>query len=193
MTMKATALAALAAALLLSGCFGGGPRELLTLRPAQTPPVQTPRTAGPGEALTIVEPTVPQALRADRIAVYVEPQTVQYLKDAYWAENPGRLFRHLLSEVIAASTGRVLLDPAQFTHDPGTRLTGQLHMFGLDEARMEAVVLYEAALAPRQGAVTTNRFEARVPVAGVEPAQVAPALNEAANRVAAQVAAWVGR
>jgi cholesterol transport system auxiliary component len=40
--------------------------------------------------------------------------------------------------------------------------------------------------------VITNRFEARAPVAEATRAAVAPALNEAANRVAAEVAAWVG-
>jgi cholesterol transport system auxiliary component len=140
-----------------------------------------------------MEPSVPQALRARRIPVYTGPQTIQYLKAAEWVENPSDLFRQLLSETISGTTGRVVLDPAQYTHDPGIRLTGQLLMFGLDETRMEVVVAYEAVLARGNAAVTTNRFEARQPVAGVTPAIVAPALNEAANRVAAQVTAWIGR
>ena len=190
----AFALAA-AAALLVVGCFGGGaPDELFTLRAEQTRPVGAPRSAGAGETLTIVEPTVPAALQTNRIPVYVGPQTVQYLREAFWSDDPSELFRTLLSETVAGATGRVVLDPGQYTHEPGTRLTGQLILFGLDADRMEAVALYDAVLARGGpgGGVTTNRFEARVPVAAAQPALVAPALNQAANQVAAQVAAWVG-
>ena len=31
----------------------------------------------------------------------------------------------MLGEVIAARTGRVVLDPNQFSHDPGVQLTGR--------------------------------------------------------------------
>ena len=96
--------------------------------------------------------------------------TVQYLKDADWVENPGALFGRLLGETIAARTGRVVLDPSQYSHDPGTRLTGQLLRFGLDPAAMQVVVTYDAAIARgTAGGVATNRFEARVPVAAATP------------------------
>jgi cholesterol transport system auxiliary component len=182
-----------AAALALSGCFGGAsvPDQLLTLTPAQTRPATTPQTAGAGEAITVVEPSVPQALGTTRVPVYVSETAIQYLQDAQWVENPAPLFGRLVGEIIAARTGRVVLDPTQYSHDPGTRLTGQLLRFGLDPATMEVVIVYDAAVERRAG-VTTNRFEARVPVAAATAAAVAPALNQAANGVADQVAAWVG-
>jgi cholesterol transport system auxiliary component len=58
---------------------------------------------------------------------------------------------------------------------------------------MEAVVVYDAAIARTGGGVTTNRFEARVSVADDSVAVVAPALNQAANQIAEQVATWVGQ
>ena len=182
------------AALMLSACFGGAsvPDYLLTLTPAQTRAAATPVSAGQGEAVTIVEPTVPQALNTTRVPVYVSDTTIQYLQDAQWVENPAPLFGRLVGEVIAARTGRVVLDSTQYSHDPGTRLTGQLLRFGLDPATMEAVIVYDAAIA-RAGGVTSNRFEARVPVAEASPAAIAPALNPAANQAAEQVAAWLGR
>ena len=183
----------LAALLSLSACFGGhGPSELLTLTPAQTRPIAQPRNAGPDEAITVVAPTVPQALRTTRIPVYVSDNVVQYLTKAEWVENPGSLFARLLGETISARTGRVVLDPAQYSHDPGTRLTGQLLRFGLDPAAMQVVVTYEAVVARgATGGVRTNRFEARVPVTAATAAAVAPALNQAANQVAEQVTAWL--
>lgn len=192
MTMRSRCLLAAAATLSLSACFGGEtPSELLTLTATEARPAGA-RSANPGEAMTVVQPGVPEALQTQRIPVYVTPTTIQYLKDAQWVDYPSALFRHILSETIAARTGRVVLDPFQSTFDPGTRLTGQLQMFGLDPARMEAVVVYDAAVARTGAAVVTNRFEARVPVAAADRANVVPALNEAANRVSVEVAAWVG-
>ena len=191
--MKMRALIAAAAALALAACFGGSaPNELLTLRAEQTRPVGDARSAGPGEAITVAEPIVPVALQTNRVPVYVAPQTIQYLRRAFWADDPSELFRAVVSETISARTGRVVLDPGQFTHEPGTRLTGQLLMFGLDADRMEAVAVYDAVIERGRASVATQRFEARVPVAAADAVQVAPALNQAANQVAAQVAAWVG-
>ena len=191
--MKMRALIAAAAALALTACFGGSaPNELLTLRAEQTRPVGDARSAGPGEAITVAEPTVPVALQTTRVPVYVAPQTIQYLKNAFWSDDPSELFRAVVSETISARTGRVVLDPGQFTHEPGTRLTGQLLMFGLDADRMEAVAVYDAVIERGRASVATQRFEARVPVAAAQPALVAPALNQAANQIAAQVASWVG-
>lgn len=182
-------------ALALSGCISFGadpPDSLLTLTPASSVAAQTSRTASAGEAVTVVVPSVPQALRTNRVPVRTGATAVAYLKDAQWVEMPAPLFGRLLSETIAARTGRVVLDPAQFTFDPGVRLTGQLQSFGVDADRMEAVVLYDAALARGADQVETRRFEARVPVAAVDVAAVGPALNQAANQVAADVAGWIG-
>lgn len=191
--MRLRTIAAAAALLALPACFGGPavPDELMTLTPAQTRPAAAPVSAAQGEAITIVEPSVPQALATTRVPVYVSETAIQYLQDAQWVENPAPLFGRLVGQVVAARTGRVVLDPSQYTHDPGTRLTGQLLKFGLDPLTMEAVAVFDAAMARRDG-VTSNRFEARVPVAAATPAAVAPALNAAANQVAEQVAAWLG-
>lgn len=182
-----------ALALALAGCFGGAdvPAQLLTLTPAQTRAAAAPVTAAQGAAITVVDPTVPQALRTTRIPVYVSETAIQYLEDAAWVENPGALFARLVGETIAARTGRVVLDSRQYTHDPGTRLTGQLQRFGLDPVAMEAVAVYDAAITRSTG-VSTNRFEARVPVGAATPDAVAPALNQAANQIAEQIAGWVG-
>ena len=188
-------LLTLTPALLLAGCISFGPKvpdSLLRLTPAETVQPQTSRTAAASEAVTVVMPTVPQELQANRVPVRTGATQVAYVKDAQWVDMPGRLFGHLLSETIAARTGRVVLDPSQFTFDPGVRLTGQLQSFGIDADRMEAVAVYDAALARGADRIESRRFEARVPVAAVDAASVGPALNQAANQVAAEVAGWIG-
>ena len=141
----------------------------------------------------MVVPAVPQALRTTRVPVYVDDTTIQYLEDAVWVEQPGALFARLLGETIAARTGRVVLDPAQYSHDPGTRLTGTLVRFGYDPGAAEVVIVYDAVMARgNAGGVVSNRFEARAPLPDPTPEAAAPALNDAANRLAQQVAAWIG-
>ena len=190
--MKKTILAA-GTALALSGCFGGAkvPDTLMTLNSAQSRVAATTRSAGEGEAITVVVPTVPRELQTLRVPVHETEIAVSYLKGVQWVEMPAELFARVLTETIAATTNRVVLDPKQFTFDPGQRLTGTLQRFGFDAGRMEAVAVYDAVLSRQGGGITSRRFEARVPVATVDPASVAPALNEAANQIAAEAASWV--
>jgi cholesterol transport system auxiliary component len=182
------------AAASLGGCGLGGkaPDVLLSLTPQATIAPESGSTSSAENAITVVRPSVPQALATTRVPV-TTGQQIAYVKDAFWVDTPDDLFRRLLSEIIAARTGRVVLDPLQFSFNPGNRLTGQLQNFGLDAQTMQAVVTYDAALARGADAVATRRFEARVPVAAADRANVAPALNSAANQVAVQVADWIGR
>jgi cholesterol transport system auxiliary component len=193
---KASIALCLAAALSLTGCLNLGgakpPPTLMRLSAVSPLPPQTDRTATASQAVTVVVPTVPQELAALRVPVTKGGISVAYLKDAQWVEQPNALFARLLSETIAATTGRVVLDPRQFSLDPGVRLTGQLQAFGLDADTMEVVARYDAALARGADRVETHRFEARVKVAAAEPAAVSPALNQAANQIAADVARWIG-
>ena len=192
--MKPTLLLAAALVAPLAGCSFGGktPPQLLTVAPAQTRATGQPRTAAQGNVITVISPTVPRTLGNTRVAVYVDPTTVQYLKDAAWADQPRELFRQLLSETLAARSNWVVVDPSVYTQIQGVVLGGQLLQFGYDPARSEAVVLFEANLTRPQQAVTTNRFEARVPAAAPDAVSVAAALNQAANQVAGQVADWAG-
>jgi cholesterol transport system auxiliary component len=192
--MKQTILLA-GAGLALSGCFGGAkvPDTLMTLNATQARTAAATGSAAEGQALTVVVPTVPRELQTLRVPVHENELAVSYLKNAQWVDMPGTLFARVLSETIGATTGRVVLDPKQFTFDPGQRLTGTLQRFGLDAARMEVVAVYDAVLARQGGGVTSRRFEARVPVTVADAASVAPALNQAANQVATEVAGWVGR
>jgi cholesterol transport system auxiliary component len=185
---------ALAASLAVSGCLSFGAKPPPTLM-RLTADVQRPaasRTAEASQAITVVPPSAPAELLTPRVPVRTGATAVAYVKDAQWVEPPTILFARLLSETIAAKTGRVVLDPKQFTFDPGQRLTGTLQSFGLDADRMEAVLVYDAVVARGKDSVETRRFEARVPVAALDAASAPAALNQVANQVATEVAAWVG-
>jgi cholesterol transport system auxiliary component len=186
-------LLAVVAALALSGCisFGADPPErLLSLTPAQTVAAGASQTIAPGEAITVLWPSVPADLATNRIPVRATPTSLAYVKDAQWTEAPNRLFARLLGEVIEARTGRPVLSGRQFAFDPGARVSGQLLKFGVDAASQSAIVTFDAVIA-RGTDIRTRRFEASVPVAEIEAQAVGAALNQAANQVAAEVADWV--
>lgn len=184
---------ALAAALAVSCCSFGPKVPPTLMRLTSDAQLTASSRSGPqAGAITVVPPTAPAELNTPRVPVRTGATQVAYVKDAQWVEVPTIMFARLVSETIAAKTGRVVLDPKQFTFDPGQRLTGTLQTFGLDADRMEAVLVYDAAVSRGKDSVETRRFEARVPVAALDAASAPAALNRAANQVAAEVAAWVG-
>jgi len=183
-----------ALSLALTACLGGGkvPPILLTLAPEATAPADMARSAGAGETVTIDDPVTPKALKSVRIPAQVGDTAIAYIKDAQWVDMPAHLFQQLVSETVKRTTNRVVLDPRQSSLDPGLRVTGLLDRFGYDASVGSVVVRYDAALAATAGArVETRRFEAREPSDGTK-ASVGPALNRAANKVATDVAQWVG-
>lgn len=188
--------AALAAALLLSGCvsFGGKPPErLLALDAAHKVPSGAARVAGGGRTLIVTEPEAPKMLDTVRVPVKTSPTSVAYVTEVQWADTPRHMFRRLLAETISATTDRVVLDSGQFSGDGGQRLSGELIDFSIDEAQQSATVTYDAMLTTPSGvALARQRFTASAPVGGkIEAGSVGVPLNAAANQVATDVAAWV--
>jgi cholesterol transport system auxiliary component len=190
----------IAAALLASGCSfsligkaSAPPPFLMSLTPSaeNSARADTGKTVVPSDILTITTPFSPGVIAQDRIPVTRDGVAFAYIKDAYWVEQPARLFQRLLAETIKARTGRTVLDPRQFEADPGAQLSGQLLHFEVDEPASQAVVIFEASLTnAKSKAVRTRRFEARVPIAVIDAKSSGDALNKAANMIAGEVSAW---
>lgn len=197
MSMMLRLTAATAAALTLSACalLGGGPKPppwLLTLAPSAPAPASVVRSANAGEAVTIETPVIPKELRSVRVPAQQGETAIAYIKGLQWVDTPDRLFQDLLAETVLRTTNRVVIDPKQSRLDPGLVVSGQLSRFGYEAGEGSVLVRYDAALAAAGGSrVETRRFEARAPADGTA-ATVAPALNQAANEVALQVARWIG-
>lgn len=186
---------ALAAAIALSGCISFGakpPPSLLTLDSTAQPQPGQAQSSASARSIVVQVPVAPTAIMTARVPV-ATGGSVAYIKDAQWSEPPARLFARLLADTLTAQAGMVVLSPAQSIGDPSANLMGELRSFTIDAGSHEAVVIYDAALT-RVGSDTVEkrRFEARAPVAKIEPGQAGAALNKAANDVGQQVAAWVG-
>ena len=180
--------------LALTACLGGKkvPPQLLTLSSEAPAPGSVTRSAAAGESVTIAVPIIPKELNTTRVPAQVGPTAVAYIKGLQWVETPDRLFQDLLSETLLRTTSRVVLDPKQSALDPGLVVNGTLSRFGSDAGEGAVLVRYDGALSTQGGTrVETRRFEARVPADGTA-ATVGPALNQAANQVAVEVARWIG-
>lgn len=180
----------------LAGCISFGatpPDTLLTLTPEATLPVGDTRSSAGARAIVVTVPVTPASLAVPRVPVQSSPTAIAYLKDAQWSEPPARLFARLVSDTLAAR-GQVVVSQVQAIGEANDQLDGELRNFGLDATTREAVVTFDASLA-RGGTQTTERrrFEARVPVAAIDAVSTGPALNQAANRVAGEIASWVAR
>jgi cholesterol transport system auxiliary component len=190
-SMVATAAVSLGACALL----GGGPKPpptLLTLAPAVAAPASVARSANAGEAVTIATPIIPKELRGVRVPAQIGPTAVAYIKGLQWVDTPDRLFQDLLEETIVRTTNRVVIDAKQSALDPGLIVSGQLSRFGYEAGEGSVLVRYDGTLSTAGGTrVETRRFEARAPADGTART-VGPALNDAANQVALEVARWIG-
>ncbi len=192
-TLRATAIGA--ASLALTGCISLGsepPDMMLTLTPASSASVGQATNGMQVNALLIEEPDAPQRLAVTRVPVQVDSSSIAYLKDAVWVERPSRLFRRLLAETVRAKSGRLVMerdDPAVAPHET---LRGTLREFGYDAIRGDATVTFDAIRKRSDGTLETRRFSSSI--ANVAPlgADVGRALNLAANKVAEEVADWVG-
>ena len=140
----------------------------------------------------MLEPEAPQKLDVNRVPVQVDDSTIAYLKDAFWVEKPARLFAALLAETIRAKQTRLVIDASEARFAAATKLSGQLLEMGYDARTSSAVMRFDAVLQQADGKILTRRFEASVGGVTADVESVGPALNEAANKVAADVAEWVG-
>ena len=183
------------AVLALSGCIGGGvklPPTLFSLTADHTAPAGAGASGKMADALIVMEPQTDRRLSVQRIPVQLDAANVAYLGQAMWVERPARLFRNLLAETLRASGKYLVLDSDADVGQGQTRLAGRLLDMGYDAQKHAVVVRYDALRQEAGGKLSSKRFEAIE--TGIEPkaAAVGPALNRAANAVAAQVADWVG-
>ena len=169
--------------------------SLLTLS-ATTPPTPYVGPVPATATIGVETPGVPLTLQTLRRPVTTTAVEITYLVGAAWAEQPNRQFQRLLADTLAAK-GFAVIDARQSRAAPARSLTGTLSSFGLDvtdPANPVVRVRYDAQFAGSRIAATVmlRRFDAVEPVSVQTPVAVAAALNRAANRVALDVAGWLG-
>lgn len=181
-------------ALALGGCVslgGKAPPSLLVLTAQQSVAGGSALSGATKDALIVLVPEVPQKLQTNRVPVQIDSSQIAYLTDAVWADKPARLMQMLLMETIAAKNGTLVLNEVNAGGKAEHFIAGSLLEFGLDGARREAVVVYDVARLRNGKQVDKRRFEAREAVVEMKPGAAGAALNQAANSVANDIAAWL--
>lgn len=192
--LKAVALLAATASLGACVSFGGAepPPSLLSLSPDQKLSAGAMQSGEQTGSLVVALPAAPQKLNTIRVPVQTSGTGIAYLKDAVWVDKPARLFQDMLSETIAAKNGRLVLTATEAGGNAQTYITGELVDFGLDGPSLTVTVTYDAVKMVVDKPVEKKRFQASEKVYAAEPNPVGEGLNRAANRVASEVAEWVG-
>lgn len=195
MTRYRTAGFAALATLVLGGCISLGakvPPQLLTLTAEQSAPAGAVASGRLADAIVVLEPETDQRLAVSRVPVQVDDASVAYLKDATWVERPARLFQNLLAETLRAKGGGRLVFAGNDINARGASLlNGRLTEMGYDARSRSVIVRFDAVRQSANGTVATRRFEVVEENVAPKAQEVGPALNKAANAVAAQVADWV--
>ena len=182
--------------LAMSGCVSIGvggepPTSLLTLRADESIADNAERSIADGAPIAVNLPVTPRLLDNLRVPVQVNDTSVAFVKQAFWADKPSRLFLAVLQESLAAQTGRLVLPADEIAGGASLVLNGTLSEFGYDADSARAVATYDALLRNKDGTVSSRRFRATAPVDAVEPELIGAALNDAANKIAADVGIWV--
>ena len=181
--------------LALSGCLSMGqepPSALLNLTATAQAAAGTEASGTKGASLVILDLQAPQKLDVTRVAVVTGDSSLAYLKNAQWVDKPADLFKGMLADTVRAKGTRLLLNGSDLEFSAASRLSGTLDAMDYDADDSTVVVRFDAVLSDADGKVRTKRFEAVVDGVRPKPGPVAAALNEAANKVAGEVAEWVG-
>ncbi|MXO58111.1 ABC transporter [Altererythrobacter salegens] len=182
-------------ALSLSGCISTGskpPPSLLNLTATQQTAAGSESSGTAATALAVLDIAAPQKLDVLRVPVVTGGSSLAYLQDAQWVEKPSQLFERVLADTLRARGNHLLVSGTDLQFSASSRLSGTLDAMDYDASRSAAVVRFDAVLVTKDGRVQTRRFEAVVDGVSPKAEPVGAALNEAANKVAADVANWVG-
>lgn len=164
---------------------------MLTLTATSTVTAGESKTGMAKDAMVVLIPEVPRKLDTNRVPVQINTGNIAYLKDGVWTDKPAILMRHLLAETLAAKNGTLILSEVETAGKAENYLSGQLVEFGIDEASMEAVAIFDAVRIRKGQPVEKRRFDAREGLTKIETGEAGEALNAVANKIAEDVATWL--
>lgn len=180
--------AALALAVLAAACSPGAPPLTFDL----SAPAEPVRGRIIGQVL-VAEPVAVQALSDQRILVKEQSGAVSALGEGQWADQLPRLVQTRMIQTLENTSGIRAVARANSGIAGDLLLTSEIRSFQVEVPGNEALVEISAKIvSDRDGRVIGGRlFRARVPVAKVDAATVAPALDQALSTVLVDIARWI--
>src|SRR3954452_15776946 len=178
---------AIVLALAAAAC-GSGPA-------AATHDLSAARAGGAVSGQVVVsEPTAIQTLEAEKIIAKEQSGAVSFLAGGQWADRLPRLIQARLIETFENSSKLKAVSRPGERVTPDYLLNTEIRAFQISSATGEAVVELSGRLVQdRTGRIVAGRvFSAREPVAKVDAASAAQALDAALSRVLLEMVRWVG-
>jgi cholesterol transport system auxiliary component len=185
----------LAAATLLAGCISFAPKpppQLISLTSTSVAPAGDLAPGSTKPAIVVINPDSGPELSVTRVPVQVSGSGIAYIKGAIWIDRPVRQLREVIAETIRAKNNRLVFEGIDAATGGRPVLTSRLILLGYDAPSGSVIARLDAQLATPGSAPRLRRFEAKVPGVAADGKAIGPALNQAANDIAAQVADWVG-
>lgn len=144
--------------------------------------------------VVVSEPTAIQTLEAEKIIAKDQAGAVSFLGGGQWADRLPRLIQARLIETFENSSKLKAVSRPGERVTPDYLLNTEIRAFQISSATGEAVVELSGRLVQdRTGRIVAGRvFSAREPVAKVDAASAAQALDAALSRVLLEMVRWVG-
>ncbi|MFL5035196.1 MAG: ABC-type transport auxiliary lipoprotein family protein, partial [Microvirga sp.] len=142
----------------------------------------------------VAEPAAIQTLEAERILVRDASGTVSYLPGGQWADRLPKLIQARLINTFENSSKLKAVSRPGERVSPDYMLTTEIRAFQIATPAGEAFVEVAVRLVhDRSGRIVAGKvFASRVPVAKVDAASAAQALDAALSRVLLEMVRWVG-
>ena len=186
----------LAAGLGLGGCFSlSGPPQLYDLSPKNTFDIDAPRADW---QLVVEEPTTPNAINTDRLAIRPTPLQIEYFPEVKWTDRAPALVQTLLVESFENSGKIVGVGRRSIGLTGDYVLTSELREF---EARADAagnvtvaVRMVLKLVRQSSGSIIASTTESEISTAATsQPADVVQAFDDALGKVLKRTVGWVLR
>lgn len=177
--------AMLAAMLALGACVSAPPATFDLTAPGLG-------KVGPGRGqLAVAEPLSVQALDSDRIIVKDQTGSISFLGGGQWADRLPRLVQTRLIQTFENANRLTSVGRPGGALSADIVLNTEIRSFQISSATNQAVVEITAKLIGSSGRVIAGRmFSARVPVAKIDGASAAQALDKALGQVLVQIVRW---
>lgn len=144
--------------------------------------------------IVVSEPTAIQTLEAERIIAKDQAGAVSFIGGGQWADRLPRLIQAKLIQTFENSSNLKAVSRPGERVSPDSLRNTEIRAFQVSSTTGEAVVELSGRLVhDRTGRIVSGRvFSAREPVAKVDAASAAQALDAALSRVLLDMVRWVG-
>lgn len=161
-----------------------------------TAPEVAAAASAPGQALVVSEPTASPGLDTDRVAVWQDPQRLEYYEGARWVEEPPEMLRAALVEAYRSTRALKAVGRRSIDLNPNWRLDTRLSDFeagyrgGADVPTVEVTLDASLLREPSRQVAASRTFTATARPASAAVADVISAYDEAAQTVVRDVVTW---